>query len=323
VVSLPASARLLAVAAGLAADGVLGEPPAWHPVAGFGAAMTALEARVYGDRRGVGAAYTAVGIGAATLCGVALARAGRRPVGWCSEAVVVAATAYLAIGGRALKEAAEGVGGALGAGDLRRARALLPALVGRDPEGLDEGGVARAAIESVAENTVDAIVAPAFWALLGGAPGAFAYRAANTLDAMVGHRCARYVRFGWASARVDDLANWIPARLTALLVMLVRPRAARPVWRAIATQASAHPSPNAGVSEAAFAAALGVRLGGINSYGGRSEERPPLGEGAPPGVHDVERACRLSRDVTRALVGALVAAVGVARVHNTASRRRS
>ncbi len=167
-----------------------------------------------------------------------------------------------AVAGRALGQAAGDVGRALDDGDLERARALLPTLVGRDPSGLDEGEIARAAVESVAENTVDAVVAPALWAAVAGAPGALGYRAVNTLDSMVGHRSERYANYGWASARLDDAVAWVPARLTAALVALVRPRAARPVWTAVRTQAPAHPSPNAGVAEAAFAAALGVRLGG-------------------------------------------------------------
>src|SRR5204863_6463621 len=124
--------------------------------------------------------------------------------------------------------------------------------VGRDPSELDESGVARAVVESVAENTVDAVVAPACWAAVFGAPGVLAHRAVNTLDAMVGHRSARYARFGWAAARLDDGAAWVPARLTAVLVALVRPRAARLVWQAVRRDAPAHPSPNAGVAEAAF-----------------------------------------------------------------------
>src|SRR5206468_9435838 len=125
---------------------------------------------------------------------------------------------YVAVAGRGLTDAAGAVGAALEEDDLDRARALLPTLVGRDPTGLDEKEIARAVVESVAENTVDAVVAPALWAVALGAPGTLGYRAVNTLDAMVGHRSARYLQYGWASARLDDLANWVPARVTALLV---------------------------------------------------------------------------------------------------------
>ena len=151
---------------------------------------------------------------------------------------------------------------------------------------------------------------PAFWAAVAGAPGAFGYRAANTLDSMVGHRSERYRNYGWASARLDDVVGWVPARLTALLVALVRPRAAASVWTAVRAHAPAHPSPNAGVAEAAFAAALGLRLGGTNRYGERVEERASLGTGALPNQADIGRAVRLSEHVSLALAGAL-AVVGL------------
>ncbi len=167
-------------------------------------------------------------------------------------------------------------------------------------------------MESVAENTVDAVVAPAFWGALAGAPGALGYRSVNTLDSMVGHRSPRYANYGWASARLDDVVAWVPARLTAALVAVVRPRAATAVWTAVRRQAAAHPSPNAGVAEAAFAAALGVRLGGVSRYGDRVEQRPPLGSGRTPGVGDIGAAVRLSGDVTAALAGGL-ALIGCAR----------
>src|SRR5204862_659388 len=190
---------------------------------------------------------------------------------------------------------------ALDLGGLETARAALPALVGRDPAGLDEREIARAVVESVAENTVDAVVAPAFWAAICGAPGALGYRAVNTLDAMVGHRSARYRAYGWASARLDDAAGYLPARLTAALVAGVRPGRAAAIWQAVRRQAPAHPSPNAGVAEAAFAAALGLRLGGENRYGDRVEVRPALGTGRPPEAADIPRAISLSKQVTLAL----------------------
>jgi adenosylcobinamide-phosphate synthase len=211
------------------------------------------------------------------------------------------------VAGRALAGAALDIEAALERVDLTAARAQLPALVGRDPSLLDESEIARAVVESVAENTVDAVVAPALWAAAGGAPGVFAYRAVNTLDAMVGHRSARYEEFGWASARLDDVAGLIPARVTAGLVAAVRPRAAPRVARAVRHDAPAHPSPNAGIAEAAFAAALDVRLGGTNRYGDRVEHRPRLGDGRAPQPADIRAAVRLSRDVTGALVALLVA----------------
>ena len=172
---------------------------------------------------------------------------------------------------------------------------------------LDEPELVRAVVESVAENTVDAVVAPALWAAVLGGAGALGYRAVNTLDAMVGHRSDRYQQYGWASARLDDAANWLPARATAALVAAVRPHAAADVWRTVRRDAPAHPSPNAGVAEAAFAAALGIQLGGTNRYGDRVEHRAPLGRGRPPDRHDIHHAVRLSRHVSLALAAALPA----------------
>ena len=303
---------LAAVAVGLAADRLLGEPPAaWHPVAGFGRGMTWLEGRWYADSRTRGLLHAAAGTAVAAAAGQGLAagipsRWGRGVPSRKAIPAVVLAT-YVAVAGRALGAAAGAVAAPLRAGHLEGARDRLPALVGRDPRGLDGPEVTRAVVESVAENTVDAIIAPAVWAAVGGPAGALAYRAVNTLDAMVGHCSPRYARFGWASARADDIAGWVPARLTAVLVAAVRPASAGLVLAAVRDQAGAHPSPNAGVAEAAFAAALGVRLGGPNVYDGRTEHRATLGCGAPPGTGDIARAVRLSRDVTAA--AALLAVV--------------
>ena len=285
--------RSLAVAVAIVADRALGEPPpSLHPVVAFGRAMRGVERALYSDARWPGVAHAAVGAG--------LGATGGAVVGSTAMA------AGLAIGGRALAEAAADVASALEAGDLARARALLPTLVGRDPSRLDEKDIARAVVESVAENTVDAVVAPALWAVALGAPGALGYRAVNTLDAMVGHRSDRFLRYGWASARLDDVAGWVPARVTAGLVAAVRPASASDVWHAVRTQAPVHPSPNAGVAEAAFAAALGLRLGGENRYGDRVELRPPLGTGRPAEAADIARAVALSRHVAAALGAFLV-----------------
>jgi adenosylcobinamide-phosphate synthase len=193
--------------------------------------------------------------------------------------------------------------------------------VGRDPASLDEKGVARAVVESVAENTVDAVVAPALWTAVCGAPGVLAHRAVNTMDAMVGHRSPRYANYGWAAARLDDVMAWVPARTTAVLVATVRPRRAGDVWRAVRRDAPAHPSPNAGVAEGAFAAALDLRLGGPTTYAGITELRPTLGTGRSPEAHDIARAVRLSRDVTVALAAALTV-LSRARVERQTRDRR-
>ena len=190
--------------------------------------------------------------------------------------------------------------------DLAVARAELPALVGRDPSQLDTSGVAAAVIESVAENSVDAIVAPAFWAVVAGAPGAAAYRAVNTMDAMVGNRSDRYHRFVWAAARLDDVANYIPARLFAALVVAQAPGEARRIVETIGRDASAHPSPNAGVAETAVAAALERELGGPLRYGTRFENRPTLGTGPRPTPPDVPASIAIANRVEAALIGALL-----------------
>ena len=282
----------LSAAAGLVADRFVGEPPAaLHPVAAFGSAMRCLEVRLWRDARGPGLAYAATGL------------AGGAAAGWLLRST--AAATALATAGHALGRAAADVAQALEADDLDRARALLPALVGRDTTGLDAKEVARAVVESVAENTLDAVVAPGLWGAVAGAPGALAYRAVNTLDSMVGHRSPRYFRFGWASARLDDAAGWLPARVTAGLVAAVRPRSATSVLETVRRDAPGHPSPNAGVAEAAFAAALGLRLGGPTVYEGRVELRPSLGVGRPPEAADIARAVRLSSDVSLALAAAL------------------
>jgi adenosylcobinamide-phosphate synthase len=294
-VSGPAAVRSLAVAAGLTADRVLGEPPAdLHPVAGFGRLMQRLEAAMWADDRRAGVAYLATGVGLAAVVGAFLP--GRRRA--AGRAAGLAAATYVAVAGRALCEAAEDVAAAVEAGDLAEARQLAGRIVGRDTARLDAEAVCRAAVESVAENTVDAVTAPLVWALAAGPAGVLVYRAVNTLDAMVGHRSPRYERFGWAAARMDDAANWLPARLTAAAVVAARPRQAGAVLRAVRTQAPAHPSPNAGVVEAAFAGAIGVRLGGTNVYSGRVEDRPILGAGPGPEPADIRAACRLSGHVT-------------------------
>jgi adenosylcobinamide-phosphate synthase len=289
------TSRPLGAAAAILLDLAVGEPPAPlpHPVALFGSLMLGVEHALWRDQRAAGVVHATVGVTIGAVAGAATRS--------------TTAATYVAVAGRLLHRTALDVVAALDGGDLDHARALLPALAGRDPADLDEAEVARAVVESVAENTVDAVVAPALWgAVLGGA-GALGYRAVNTLDSMVGHRSDRYRRYGWASARLDDIANWVPARLTAALVAAVRPRAAPAVWRSVRRDAPSHPSPNSGVAEAAFAAALGIRLGGVNRYGDRLEHRAPLGGGRPPHPDDVRRAVRLSRDVSLALAGALAA----------------
>ncbi|MCY3954112.1 MAG: adenosylcobinamide-phosphate synthase CbiB, partial [bacterium] len=280
--------RCGAVAAGLLLDRLAGEPPAEsHPVAWFGRLMERLEEGFWADSRRRGIAYAAVGVAVGILAGRLLRS-------------VTTAVAF-SVAGRELRRVAAGVGEAAARGDLERARAELPALVGRNPGDLGTSGVAAAVIESVAENSVDAVIAPSFWAVVAGAPGAVAYRAVNTMDAMVGHRNDRYRRFGWAAARLDDLANHVPARIFAALVAAVVLERAREVLATVRRDAPAHPSPNAGVAEAAMAAALDRQLGGPLRYGPTTENRPLLGAGPRPAPADVVEAVGISERVERVL----------------------
>lgn len=302
----PVAAGLL-LGAGL--DALVGDPRRGHPVAGFGAVAAALEGVAYRPRRVAGALHVAALVGGVTLLGAAADRAlVGRPL---ARVLVTTAGCWAVLGGRSLAREGRLVGAALARSDVPGARRRLPHLCGRDPEVLDEAGLARAAVESLAENTSDAVVAPLVWGALAGLPGLLAYRAVNTLDAMVGHRSSRYARFGWAAARLDDVANLAPARLTGALACALAPVVggdpAR-AWRVLRRCGASHPSPNAGRCEAAFAGALGVTLGGRLAYGGRVEERPLLGQGPAPRAGDVERAARLSRAVGTA---SLASAVGV------------
>ncbi|MGH3636310.1 MAG: cobalamin biosynthesis protein, partial [Mycobacterium sp.] len=260
--------RVLGALAGYLADLLLGDPRAGHPVAGFGAAAAAAEQITYRDSRIAGALHVGVLVGTAGLLGAALQRYADRRGPLCSMAATAAAT-WVSLGGTSLTRTGLAMAQLLDRDDLDTARRLLPSLCGRDPALLDADGLARAAVESVAENTSDAHVAPLLWAGVAGPPAVLAYRAVNTLDSMIGHRSPRYNRFGWAAARLDDAANWFAARLTAVLVVACAPvvggslSGALWAWR---REAARHPSPNAGVVEAAFAGALGVRLGGPTQY---------------------------------------------------------
>ncbi|WP_305789133.1 cobalamin biosynthesis protein [Symbioplanes lichenis] len=304
------------IAAGYALDALLGDPRRFHPVAGFGRLAGALEQRVYQPRRRSGALFTAVAAGVPVAAGVALAAGTRRwPV---ARGVLVAAATWTVLGGRTLRHESRVMAGHLGRDDLAAARGRLSHLCGRDPSQLDESELARATVESVAENTSDAVVAPLFWGGIAGLPGLLGYRAANTLDAMVGHRSQRYARFGTPAARLDDVLNLLPARLTGLLTIAAAPvaggspREALRVWR---RDRNDHPSPNAGQCESAMAGALGVRLGGRNVYFGRTEVRPLLGDGPRPSAAHLGRAARVS-----GAVGAAAAVIGAGLAFGRAMR---
>jgi adenosylcobinamide-phosphate synthase len=300
-------ARIVGVLAGYLTDLVLGDPKVGHPVAVFGVAAAKLEDVSYRDSKAAGAVHVGLLVGAVGLFGLAVQRGGR-----LRSAVATGIATWISLGGTSLARTGLAMSELLDRDDIEAARALLPSLCGRDPARLDGAGLTRAALESVAENTSDAQVAPLLWAAAGGAPGVLAYRAINTLDSMIGYRSPRYVRFGWAAARLDDLANFVAARVTAALVAVCAPvvgGSPSGAVRAWGRDAARHPSPNAGVVEAAFAGALGVRLGGPTQYHRELQIRPALGDGRPPTVVDLRRAVALSRVVqaTAAVFAGVVA----------------
>ncbi|GAA2485560.1 cobalamin biosynthesis protein [Terrabacter carboxydivorans] len=317
--------RALGLALGWLLDQALGDPRRWHPVAGFGSAASSLEKRTYAGSRVNGAAHVALLVTSTTVLGVAVERATRRHRS--AHTLVTAAATWAVLGGRSLTREASTIDGQLRRGDLDAARVQVRNLVGRETSALEADEVARACIESLAENTSDAVVAPLLWGGLLGVPGLLGYRAVNTLDAMVGHRNERYREFGWAAARLDDVVNWIPARVAAALTLVSsgsRGRAAH-ARDAIRRDAPAHPSPNGGVVEAAFAGVLGVRLGGSNTYDGRSEDRGTLGDGPAAGVQDIARGSRLAQRVSAgslALAVAVVVAVEALSARGRPRRRR-
>lgn len=293
-----AQARLLGVVAGYLADLTFADPAWGHPVALFGTAAARVERVTYRDSRTAGVVHVGLLVGGAGLLGAALQRR-------AGPTAATALATWVSLGGTSLARTGNRMASFLDGGDIDAARRLLPSLCGRDPAALDEAGLTRAALESVAENTSDAQVAPLLWAAAGGAPAVLGYRAINTLDAMIGYRSPRYLRFGWAAARLDDVANSIGARVTAGLVVVCAPLTggspggAVRAWR---RDAGRHPSPNAGVVEAAFAGALGVRLGGPTQYRHELQIRPTLGDGRPPTVGDLRRAVRLSQLVQASAV---------------------
>ncbi|SES96134.1 adenosylcobinamide-phosphate synthase CbiB [Oceanicella actignis] len=298
--------------AALILDALLGEPEAlWrrvpHPAVLMGRMIDALERRwnrpsdPERTRRARGAAAALAVTAAWAALGALAAWA---PGGWLWQtlgAAVLLAQRSLVDHVRAV---ARGLRQGLGPG-----RSAVAMIVGRDVRALDEAGVARAAIESAAENFSDGVVAPAFWFAVAGLPGMAAYKALNTADSMIGHRNARFAAFGWAAARADDAANWIPARLSGVILCLVGGglRGARVMLR----DARLHRSPNAGWPEAAMAAALGVSLSGPRVYDGRLSEEPFVHpEGRAPGAQDVERAADMLWRGWAALL-ALALALGV------------
>ncbi|KIU45415.1 MULTISPECIES: adenosylcobinamide-phosphate synthase CbiB [Bradyrhizobium] len=249
---------------------------------------------------------------AAAILVIALAAA----LGWAVQSmlasewagvVVVGVLAWPQVALRSLHDHVAAVAKPLVSGDIAAARLAVGQIVGRDPAMLDDAGIARASIESLAENASDGIVAPVFWGALFGLPGILGYKAINTLDSMIGHRTERHEAFGWAAARIDDLANIIPARLTGLLFVLLAPNRSQ-AWSCMLRDARRHRSPNAGWPEAAIAGALGVRLSGPRIYHGHVADEPWLNEAArDPAAADILAGLTLYRRAMTLLAGVFVA----------------
>lgn len=265
-----------------------------HPVIWMGHLIGLLENRLNNRTRGRGVLALVLLLVATALVTVPLVALLRAlPFGWLLEAIL--ATSLLAQ--KSLRDAVRAVAAAL-ARSLPEGRTAVSHIVGRDPQALDEAGVARAAIESLAESTSDGVIAPLFFLILGGLPGIALYKAVNTADSMIGHKTERYLQFGWAAARLDDLLNLIPARLTALLIaggaFFVKGAHPETAWSTALSDAKKHESPNAGWPEAAFAGALDFQLGGPRSYDGEPVDLPSFGTGrADLGPADIGRALQL------------------------------
>jgi adenosylcobinamide-phosphate synthase len=312
---------LLLLFIGLAVDGLLGEMGpvfrhARHPVVLAGAVIGFLEKRLNrpqcsgGARRARGILTVVVLVSAAAAIGWGVHWLFRDSfIGAAIEALAIA----VLLAQRSLYDHVAVVGRALATGGLAAGREAVAHIVGRDPQRLDRAGVARAALESLAENFSDGVVAPAFWYLLLGLPGLFVYKMANTLDSMIGHKSERYLAFGWAAARLDDMLNLVPAPFAGGLIATAaafdRDASAKAAWRILLRDGRRHHSPNAGWPEAAMAGALGIALAGPRHYPESIVEDPYLGDGTPdatPG--DIARGLRLYLRACAILAGLVLGA---------------
>lgn len=293
------STALLMLAA-WAIEAVLGWPD-WlyrhirHPVVWFGTLVRSLEAGFNQERWPHGLRYTAGAFASLLAICIAVALAWlvsqSLPDGWAGFSIEALVASSL-IASRSLYQHVSSVAVPLATGDMDAARTAVSRIVGRDPEQLEAAGIARASVESLAENASDGVVAPLFWGAIFGLPGLAGYKAINTLDSMIGHRTERYAAFGGFAARLDDVANLVPARLTGLLFAMASVRPAG--FQIMLSDAPRHRSPNAGWPEAAMAGALGIRLSGPRNYGDRQSHEPWLNPAASdPDAHDIRRALRL------------------------------
>lgn len=302
-----------AMVVAMAVDALLGWP-AWlfarigHPVTWLGRLIAAIDTawnRASDPpalRRAAGVAGALAVIALSAALGWALQSL--LPSGWI-QIVLIGILAWPLVALRSLHDHVAAVATPLLAGDVAAARDAVSRIVGRDPAALDEGGIARAAIESLAENASDGIVAPVFWGALFGLPGILGYKAINTLDSMIGHRSERHEAFGWAAARIDDVANFIPARLTGFLFVLLAPQRSEAL-ACMTRDARRHRSPNAGWPEAAMAGGLGVRLSGPRIYHGSGTDEPWLNEGArDPRAADIAEALTVYRRAMSLVAGLL------------------
>jgi adenosylcobinamide-phosphate synthase len=298
----------------MATDAVLGWPKRLfrllgHPVTWLGRLIDRLDALCNRDsdppafRRAAGIVAAFIMIALPAL--LASAVQAQLAAGW-SRILVAGFLAWPLVALRSLHDHVTAVAHPLQAGDIKAARAAVACIVGRDPAILDDAGIARATIESLAENASDGVVAPLFWGAIFGLPGIVGYKAINTLDSMIGHRTPRHEAFGWAAARIDDVANFVPARLTGLLFALLSAERRVATWCMIC-DGPRHRSINAGWPEAAMAGALGVRLSGPRIYHGEMANEPWLNAGArDPGASDVRQALKLYRRAMLLLAAALV-----------------
>ncbi len=296
--------HLISITIAYLLDLVIGDPPNWpHPVKWMGSMISFLEKRWNkGERKRLKGTFMLLTILLVVFListfFVLIAYKLHPALGILLESMMISTT----IAQKSLKQASLEVYRPLKDGDLQTARVKLSYIVGRDTDTLDEAEIARGAIETVAENTSDGVTAPMFWALLGGAPLAMVYRATNTCDSMVGYINERYKEFGLASAKWDDVMNWIPSRLTGMIMVLgnkVKKTSFHEAWTVLFRDARKHPSPNSGWGEAAVASILGIQLGGINYYKGLVSNRAKMGDPIQPiqSVHIRQANTILSKTV--------------------------
>lgn len=288
----------LLLVAGVLLDYLLGEARRWHPLVGFGNLAKVIEARLNRGRMRM-----ARGAAAWMLAVLPLTALSFWLPGLASHVVLL----YFCLGLRSLRDHNLPIANALAHGKLASARLLTARIVSRDTVDANEADLAKASTESLLENGNDAVFGTLFWFAIAGGPGALLFRLANTLDAMWGYRSARYLHFGCIAARIDDVLNFVPARLTALSYVLLADDSKR-AWRCWRSQAPAWPSPNAGPVMASGAGALGLTLGGSATYDGVAEVRPPLGVGRPPASGDIARAWHLVEATTMLWLGIVSAA---------------